>query len=169
MTLFLYLILKRDSWKGIRAFITIHHPPRPSLLFFTFHSCLSRKATQFVPIGTNQLHLSSERISSKSCYIPKQINSFSVYDKRRIFTPLWAMVSMPDFLSNVLANPWNTWLFQWKIRKLLQGSTPHALNITGHSSSNPRLKHKQNLLSIYLTRTLFSSASHEILCEQTYS
>lgn len=119
-SLFLYLILKRASCKGI----SFHHHPSPSpafSAFFTFHSCLSRRATQFVPIGTDQLHLSSERISSKSCYIPKQINSFFVYDKRRIFKPLWAMVSMPDFLSHVLANPWNTWLFNARLENYYKG------------------------------------------------
>ena len=45
--------------------------------------------------------------------------------------------------------------FQHEIRKLLQGSISHALNITGHISLNPRLQHKQNCLNIYLTYTLF--------------
>lgn len=146
---------------------SFHHHPSPSpafFAFFTFHSCLSRRATQFIPIGTDQLHLSSERISSKSCYIPKQINRVFLCMIKEEFSNLYARLFEPCACKSL-----KYLAFQCKIRKLLQGSTPHALNITGHSSLNPRLKHKQNLLSIYLTLTPFSSASHEILCEQTYS
>jgi len=112
LSVHLSLILKRDSCKGIRALSTIHlHPPPPNLFWLFTVAYLGEQ--WFVPIGTNKLHLTSSSITSKSCYFPKQIGIFSVHKKAwwRIFTLLWAMVSILDFFSYVLPNPWNTWLF----------------------------------------------------------